>query len=111
MQSRYNPTFIPPADDTYITLTTHNYKADRINAEELDKLPDKTSLFKATIEGEFYENNYPTDENLVLKKGAKVMLIKNDTETPRRFYNGKIGTITAIEEDTITLECRKTTTP
>jgi len=33
------------------------------------------------------------------------MLIKNDTETPRRFYNGKIGTITAIEEDTITLEC------
>lgn len=105
LQSRYNPTFIPPADDTYITLTTHNYKADRINAEELDKLPGKTSLFKATIEGEFYENNYPTDENLVLKKGAKVMLIKNDTETPRRFYNGKIGTITAIEEDTITLEC------
>ena len=63
LQSRYNPTFIPPADDTYITLTTHNYKADRINAEELDKLPGKTSLFKATIEGEIYENNNPTDEN------------------------------------------------
>ena len=105
LQSRYNPTFVPSADDSYITLTTHNYKADRINAEELDKLPGRTSLFKATIEGEFYENNYPTEENLILKKGAKVMLIKNDTETPRRFYNGKIGTITAIEEDTITLEC------
>ena len=105
LQSRYNPTFVPSADDSYITLTTHNYKADRINAEELDKLPGRTSLFKATIEGEFYENNYPTEENLILKKGAKVMLIKNDTETPRRFYNGKIGTITAIEEDSIILEC------
>jgi len=34
LQSRYNPLFVPPSDDTYITLTTHNYKADQINAEE-----------------------------------------------------------------------------
>ncbi len=105
LQSRYNPSFTPPKDDTYITLTTHNYKADRINAEELEQLPGKTVKFQATIEGEFYENNYPTEENLVLKKGAKVMLIKNDTETPRRFYNGKIGSITKIQDDIITINC------
>ncbi len=105
LRSRYNPTFVPPADDTYITLTTHNYKADRINAEELDKLPGKTAIYSAKIEGEFYENNFPTEENLVLKKGAKVMLIKNDTEIPRRFYNGKIGSIIEMTHEVITVEC------
>jgi len=105
LQSKYNPLFVPPANDSYITLTTHNYKADRINAEELDKLPGETQRFLAKVEGEFSEKNYPTDPDLHLKIGAKVMLIKNDTETPRRFYNGKIGIIKAFGEDTITIAC------
>ena len=43
LQSRYNPLFVPPKDDTYITLTTHNYKADRINSEELAQLKGKNA--------------------------------------------------------------------
>ena len=42
LQSRYNPLFVPPRDDTYITLTTHNYKADQINAEELSLVKGRT---------------------------------------------------------------------
>ena len=105
LQSRYNPLFVPPKDDTYITLTTHNYKADRINAEELEKLKTKTQTFSAEIKGDFAEKSYPTDKELMLKIGAKVMFIKNDTESVRRFYNGKIGIIKDFEEDKIVIQC------
>jgi len=105
LQSRYNPLFVPPTNDTYITLTTHNYKADKINAEELVKLTTKTQTFSAEIKGDFPEKSYPTDKELVLKIGAKVMFIKNDTESVRRFYNGKIGIIKDFEEDKIVIQC------
>jgi hypothetical protein len=105
LQSRYNPLFSPSKDDTYITLTTHNYKADRINAEELGKLKEKTQTFSAEIKGDFPEKAYPTEKELVLKVGAKVMFIKNDNETVRRFYNGKIGIIQDFEDDKIIIQC------
>lgn len=105
LQSRYNPIFEPSKNDTYITLTTHNYKADRINAEELEKLKEKTQTFTAEIKGDFPEKSYPTEKELVLKTGAKVMFIKNDSETVRRFYNGKIGIIQDFEDDKIIIQC------
>ncbi len=106
LQSRYNPSFVPHPDDTYITLTTHNYKADKINAEELTKLKGKIYKFEASITGDFPEKNYPTDKSLELKIGAKVMFIKNDTENERRFYNGKIGIVRSIEEKSILIDCK-----
>lgn len=105
LQSRYNPLFVPPADDTYITLTTHNYKADQINGEEIAKIKGKIYTFDAEIQGEYPEKSYPTEKTLELKIGAKVMFLKNDTETPRRFFNGKIGMVESIEEDTINIKC------
>jgi len=105
LQSRYNPLFVPPSDDTYITLTTHNYKADQINAEELTKIKGKIYTFDATIEGEYPEKSYPTEKTLELKIGAKVMFLKNDTETPRRFFNGKIGVVESVDDDAIKIKC------
>jgi hypothetical protein len=105
LQSRYNPSFVPPSDDTYITLTTHNYKADQINAEEIAKIKGKIYTFDAEIKGEYPEKSYPTEKTLELKIGAKVMFLKNDTETPRRFFNGKIGVVDSIDEDVITIKC------
>jgi len=78
LQSRYNPLFVPPQDDTYITLTTHNYKADQINAEELSKIKGKIYTFEAEIQGEYPEKSYPTEKVLELKIGAKVMFLKYD---------------------------------
>lgn len=105
LQSRYNPTFIPAKEDTYITLTTHNYKADKTNSDELSKLNGKIYRFQAGIKGDFPEKSYPTEKELVLKIGAKVMFIKNDNQTVRRFFNGKIGIIEDIEENTIFIKC------
>lgn len=105
LQQCYKPGFVAPKNETFITLTTHNYKADRINQEELEKIKNPRRIFKAEVKGEFPEKNYPVDEELELKIDAKVMFLKNDTETPRRFYNGKIGKIVKFKDETIVVEC------
>ncbi len=105
LHSRYMPGFKYDTTDNFITLTTHNNKADLINVEALSRLPAKGFSFKANIEGVFNENSYPADEMLNLKTGAQVMFIKNDTEKIRRYYNGKIGIVHKIEDDKIWIEC------
>lgn len=105
LESTYNPNFVPKDDDTYITLTTHNYKADLINSAELKKIDEKSQWFSAEVKGSFPTNNFPVDMDLELKKGAKVMFVKNDTEMPRRFYNGKIGEVTFIDDDYVMVTC------
>lgn len=101
LNERYLPGFEPPSDENYITLTTHNHKADAINAAALAKLPGPLFQFEGVVEGDFPERNFPTDRVLHLKAGAQVMFIKNDMEKVKRYYNGKIGTIKRIEDDRI----------
>ncbi len=101
LNRQYNPAFIPPDDQKFITLTTHNYKADQINNRKLAEINDKESVFTGTIQGEFPDYALPTEINLRLKTGAQIMFIKNDTEEPRRYYNGKIATISRITDDNV----------
>ena len=95
----YNPAFRPPEGDFYITLTTHNAKADLINNKSLNELPGNLVHFHALIEGEFPEKAFPAEERLQLKAGAQVMFIKNDKGESRRYYNGKIATVSRIDEE------------
>src|SRR5690606_38039388 len=83
-----------------ITLTTHNYRADGINREELDKLETKSYCFRAGIEGNFPPNLHPLPESLELKEGAQVMFIRNDSEGGR-FFNGKLATVKKLEKNEI----------
>ena len=103
INQRYIPGFNPEEKEGYITLTTHNYQSQQINSTKLVKLKTKLYLFQAIVEGEFPEYSYPTDQELELKVGSQVMFVKNDIE--KRFYNGKIGKITAIEENQIQVLC------
>jgi hypothetical protein len=105
LHTRYLPGFEPARDENYIVLTTHNRNAGAINFSALDKLVSEEKKFTATIEGEFSERSFPADNQLILKEGAQVMFIKNDTEKPRRFYNGKIGIVEKIEDDAILVKC------
>ena len=84
--------------EKYITLTSHNQKADRINADALNKLPGKSRQFKGVVEGDFPEKTLPTEVALELKEGAQVMFIRNDTSEERKYYNGKLATVTRIED-------------
>ena len=86
-----------PKDTIY--LTTTNAMAEERNKEELLKLPGKPDVFEAEISGEIDRKHFPAEELLVLKKGAQVMLLNNDSAG--RWINGTIGTVVGIEEDSL----------
>lgn len=101
LHRHYKPGYEPTKEENYITLTSHNAKADTLNETELRKLPAKLHTYEATITGEFYENSYPVEKIISLKEGAQIMFIKNDKGEVRRYYNGKIGTIKKIDSEKI----------
>ena len=86
-----------------ITITTHNYKADAINTQELESLPGPSSFFDAEILGDFPEKLYPLPEVIELKVGAQIMFIKNDTSGEKVYFNGKLARIDQIEDEDITV--------
>lgn len=92
---------LPPKEEGYIMLCTHNYIADDVNKRELDAIDATLHSFEGTTTGEINLKNLPAEQVLHLKKGAQVMFIKNDMQTPRRFYNGKIGTVHEINANGI----------
>ena len=105
LNSRYIPGFNPDDSEGYITLTTHNYQAQQINNRKLDALEGRAYTYSAEVKDDFPEYAFPTDKHLVLKKGAQVMFVKNDSSAEKRYYNGKIGRITAISADNILVRC------
>lgn len=106
LEKRHCPDFNLAKHPDYILLTTHNAKADNINAEEMDRLKTCEHTFTATVDGEFPEKNFPNNPILRLKREAKVMFIANDSESPRRYFNGKIGTVTRIDgEENVYVHC------
>jgi len=104
LRQHFKQDFKPAADENYITLTTHNNKADAINRERLTQLKTKSYFFDAKVTGEFNEYAYPNEKSLELKVGAQVMFIKNDMTAEKRYYNGKIGVVHHIEKDMIEIE-------
>lgn len=85
----------------YITLTTHNHKADQTNIKQLDKIKKQSYVFLPEIIGDFPEKMFPLEPELSLKLGAQVMFVKNDLNPEKRFFNGKIGTVSYISENEI----------
>ena len=111
LNQRYLPNFKPDDHEGYITLTTHNYQSQEINHSKLKELKPKAHFFEANVHGEFPEYMYPTEIELVLKVGAQVMFVKNDSSAEKRYYNGKIGKIIGIDEDSIEVQCKGETEP
>ena len=105
LNKRYLANFQPNQDDGYISLTTHNNKARQANKLELEKLIGKEHLYKASIEGNFPEHSYPNKEELILKVGAQVLFIKNDSSSEKRYFNGKIGKVILLEKDEVIVNC------
>ena len=101
LNERYMPGFRPSEAEHFILLTTHNYKAQQINNDRLNQCPGSSFLFQAEVKGDFLSYNYPTEENLMLKAGAQVMFVKNDSSGEGRYYNGKLGRITSISSSRI----------
>lgn len=108
LNARYVPNY---RDDKSILLSTHNRKVDAINARELENLTSPEFSFDAKVDKDFPESMYPMDTHLVLKKGARVMFIKNDSQPEKAYYNGKLGTIVEIDKDKILVQSEGENSP
>jgi len=96
-----NPEFDLKNNPGYITLTTHNTKADQINAKALEELNGKLVKFRPEIVGDFPDKIFPVDEILQLKIGSQVMFVKNDLSIEKNYFNGKMGVIKSLSEQEI----------
>lgn len=105
LNQRYKPGFNPDDKEGYISLTTHNVQSQQINSSKLIQLKTPATRFNAEVNGEFPEYSFPTDPLLELKVGAQVMFVKNDPSPEKQFFNGKIGKITDLEEESIEVTC------
>lgn len=106
LESRFQTVIRRTDNDGYIILTTHNEQAKNTNLQALQRLTTPAFKYQAKITDDFPENAYPADEVLVLKEGAQVMFIRNDTgERGRRYFNGKIGVVSRLEQDRVFVKC------
>ncbi len=82
--------------DAYVILTPTNAAAQRINMAYLDALPGRLHSYEAGVSGEFNASAHPTDTTLQLKVGAKVILLRNDSD--RRWVNGTVARISRLTD-------------
>ena len=87
-------TFDQNVDINRTRLYTHNLNVNKINDKELAALEGETMRFEATSTGdsklvETLKKTVRTQDDLVLKVGAKVMFIKNNSELG--VSNGTMG--------------------
>ena len=87
-----------------ITLVATNEAAKIINNEELSKLTSSPCYYEAAVEGDYDDGDMPTDRNLMLKVGAQVIMLKNDSE--KRWVNGTVGTITELADDYVKVKIK-----
>jgi len=90
------PDFDLKANKGYITLTTHNAKADSMNTEALEALEGKEWKYLPEITGDFPDKIFPVEEVLRLKEGAQIMFVKNDLSLDKKYFNGKMGVIQSL---------------
>ncbi|TRX40361.1 helix-turn-helix domain-containing protein [Flavobacterium restrictum] len=95
------PNFDLKANKGYITLTTHNNKADAMNTQALADLDGKLVVYKPEITGDFPDKIYPVEAELQLKVGAQVMFVKNDLSFDKNYFNGKMGIIKSLSSQEI----------
>ncbi|MBM4256533.1 MAG: AAA family ATPase [Deltaproteobacteria bacterium] len=90
------------ADASFITLTSTNEAAYRKNRSMLDQINAKAYVYQANVTGLFEPSIYPTESLLELKRGARVMLLKNDPE--KRWVNGTLARVFALDEKKVRVE-------
>lgn len=80
-----------------VTLTSTNNVAEDLNNTELTKLDGPEFIYTAEVKGEFNEkeNNIPVPLELRLRKGARVMFLKNGS----LWVNGSLGEVSDLSDD------------
>jgi len=95
--SRENREVVGDAQTT--KLFTHNIDVDEINERELVKIKEKSFGYAMQARGnrkmiEFLKQGCLASERLVLKKGARVMFVKNNFD--EGYVNGTVGSVVSF---------------
>ena len=85
-----------------LTLASRNDTVAAINRAALAALPGREAVAIAEVEGEFGGRAFPADEELRLKQGAHVMMLRNDADG--RWVNGSMGVVARISGRTLRVE-------
>ncbi len=95
LNSRVGAELMGDGNELVICLTTLTEAANRINNENLDKLPGRLYQWQAELSGEFDPNSFPADYVLNIKKGVQIMMLNNDSRG--RWVNGTVGRIVGVK--------------
>lgn len=85
--------------ENHIILTSINSQADMINQARLNQIMGTPYSFHATTSGNFSERQQPAPDCVVLKTGARVMMLNNDPDD--RWINGTLGTVFAVKPNEV----------
>ena len=97
-----------PKGQQCITLVTTNSAANVLNHRRLEELESEEFLYSGLVEGSFEKDDLPTNMVLTLKKGAQVMMLRNN---PGKWVNGTIGKVVNLTPDLIVVQTPKGTFP
>jgi ATP-dependent exoDNAse (exonuclease V) alpha subunit len=95
-EGRIEPEALHAFNDTTTGLHRHpdplrivmtNHTVQRVNCERLDAVKGREYVYVGRVEGDLTQ--LPTEQELRLKPGARVMLLSNDPE--KRWVNGSTG--------------------
>ena len=98
LEERRNKTLSADYGGKYIHICSLKNDVVEINHKLLGT---PTHSYKAILDGDFNANSMPCDDVLSLRVGARVMTLVNDRE--HRFYNGSLGFVSALSENTVTV--------
>lgn len=90
-------------DSTVLCMT--NLRADDYNSTMYETLPGEEYIYSARISGRFAESEYPTQCELGLKPGTKVVLLKNSKQGD--YVNGTVGIVSRLEKDAVYVNIHK----
>lgn len=84
---------------TPVLLTSTNAIANRYNVSGLAGLTGQPFEYECETKGKFAANRAPAPEKLILKKGARVMAVRNDPM--KRWVNGSLGTVVDLSPEEV----------
>ena len=100
LNTRVEPGYHPSVTENVVTLMTHNHQTQKRNKAMYEMLSGEENTYKAEIKRitSPWREKFPVDYELKLKRGARVMFLKNDTDG-NDYVNGTMGWVTDIGID------------
>jgi ATP-dependent DNA helicase PIF1 len=100
--AKLNERVIDQVEERFVIhLTSHIEDAVQLNNIKLNGLQGEERHYPAIITEDFKDTNTSAERILKLKKGAQVMIIRNDTKALKDYYNGKTGEVVAMNDNGI----------